>query len=134
MGKKRALVTGASSGIGEAFARRLAERGDDLVLVARSGGRLEALADELRGRYGTDSEVIVADLTDPDELAVVEKRLATGPVDVLVNNAGFGTSGDLVTLAIDDEVNEIELNVTALVRLTHAALPAMLERGSGGIL
>src|SRR3954451_5955476 len=114
--KSLALVTGASSGIGEAFARRLAERGDDLVLVARSEDRLHGLADELRSHYGTASEVIAADLTDPDQRTVIEKRLGTRPVDILVNNAGFGTSGALAALPVDGEVNEIELNVTALVR------------------
>ena len=137
MGQKRlALVTGASSGIGEAFARRLAERGDDLVLVARNGGRLHALADELKGHYGTATEVIAADLTDPDQLVIVEKRLGDDqhPVDILVNNAGFGTSGDFATLPIEGEVNELDLNIAALVRLSHAALGSMIERRSGAIL
>src|SRR5438094_376181 len=109
--KGLSMVTGASSGIGEALARRLAERGDDLVLVARNGDRLHALADELKRHYGTESEIIAADLTDPDQRSVVEQRLADdqSPVDVLVNNAGFGTSGDLATLPVDGEVNEIEL-------------------------
>src|SRR4051812_18500451 len=101
--KLRALVTGASSGIGDAFARRLAARGDDLVLVARSEGRLQALADELRSRHGTDSEIIVADLTDDDDLAVVEKRIGDDqrPVTVLINNAGYGTSGPFAELPVD---------------------------------
>src|SRR5947209_4992129 len=125
-----ALVTGASSGIGEAFVRRLAERGDDLVVVARNEGRLHALADDLRRHYGTTTEIIAADLSDAGQLAVVEKRLSDDqqPVDLLVNNAGFGTSGGFAELPIEEEVTEIELNVVALVRLTHAALTPMLER------
>jgi short-subunit dehydrogenase len=131
-----AMVTGASSGIGEAFARLLAARGDDLVLVARSETRLRALAGELRSRHGVDIEVQPADLVDAGERAVVEKRLRPGlrPVDVLINNAGFGTSGEFAALPLAGEVDEIELNVIALVRLTHAALESMLERGAGAIL
>ena len=131
----RALVTGASSGIGETFARRLAKRGDDLVLVARREDRLQALADEL-GASGTDVEVLPADLTTDDGLAAVEHRLSssTAPVDLLVNNAGFGTSGPFAEMALERELEMIELNVVALVRLTRAAVDAMAERGAGAIV
>ncbi len=127
-----ALITGASVGIGEQFARQLSERGHDVVLVARDTARLEALAKEIEGRSGASAEVLAADLTDDLQLATVEARVRT--VDLLVNNAGFGTFGAFHTLDIETEIREIDLNVTALVRLTRAAAGAMVERGSGGIL
>lgn len=131
----RSLVTGASSGIGEAFARRLAERGDDLVLVARRRDRLDALAHEL-APAGVHVEVLAADLTSEDGLATVEHRLASlsEPVDLLVNNAGFGSSGPFADMALDRELEMVALNVVALMRLTRAALEAMAERGSGTIV
>src|SRR5258708_483519 len=127
-----ALITGASVGIGEQFARQLSERGHDVVLVARDAARLEALAKEIEGRSGARAEGLAADLTDDLQLATVEARVRT--VDLLVNNAGFGTFGAFHTLDIETEIREIDLNVTALVRLTRAAAGAMVERGSGGIL
>ena len=128
----RALVTGASSGIGETFARRLAARGTALVLVARRQDRLDALAKEL----DVAVEVLPADLSDPDDLHQVEERVAapTDPVDLLVNNAGFGTSGRFASLPVEREEEEIRVNVLAVVRLTRAALPAMLRRGTGGVV
>lgn len=131
-----ALITGASAGIGTAFASQLAARGNAVVLVARDGERLESLAKELGTRYGVGTEVIAADLTDPSQLAAVEERLADRdqPIDVLVNNAGFGTNGRLHELDRDTETREVNLNVVALVRLTHAALGPMVERGRGGVL
>ena len=131
-----ALVTGASSGIGESLARLLAERGHDLVLVARDVGRLEALAKELEGAYNATAQVLPADLTDAGQLAVIEGRChdRSAPIDVLVNNAGFGTFGPLHTLDVDTEEREIQLNVVALVRLTHAAAFEMVPRRKGGIL
>ncbi len=127
---RTALVTGASSGIGESMARQLAGRGTDLVLVARRGDLLERLAAELPVEVHT----MAADLTHPDQLKAVEDRLCTSPVDLLVNNAGFGAFGPVAELSADEQVKEIDLNITALVRLTRAALPGMLERGAGGIL
>ena len=132
MSNPTALVTGASVGIGEQFARQLSERGHDVVLVARDGARLEALAKEIEARAGAKAEVLVADLTDARQLETVEARART--VDLLVNNAGFGTFGAFQSLDLDTEVREINLNVIALVRLTHAAASAMAERGRGGIL
>ncbi len=131
-----ALVTGASAGIGEALARELAARGNDLVIVARDTGRLDALANQLHSAHGSEVEVIGADLVDPSQLAKVEARLADAdrPLDIVVNNAGFGTVGEFHTLPIDGDEREIRLNVVALVRLTHAALGPMVVRGSGGIL
>ena len=131
-----ALVTGASAGIGDSFARLLGERGYDLVLVARDVGRLEAVAKELEGAFGATVQVLPADLTDPDQLAIIEARChdRSAPIDMLVNNAGFGTFGPLHTLDLDTEAREIQLNVVALVRLTHAAATEMFQRGKGGIL
>ncbi len=134
-----ALVTGASSGIGEALARRLAAGGvGHLVLVARRADRLETLAAQLGADHGTTTEVLVADLADPGALASVEARLAEPgdepAVDLLVNNAGLGTSGAFVTLPVDGEDHEIRVNVLALVRLCRAALAPMVERGTGAVM
>lgn len=133
---ERALVTGASSGIGKAFAEQLAASGSDLVLVARRRDRLEELAAELGRRHGREIEVLVADLVDPSQRAQVEARLAADerPVDLLVNNAGFGSQGAFVDLPLDLQDEEIRLNVLAPVRLAHAALPGMIRRGRGGIV
>ncbi|MFA5786622.1 MAG: SDR family oxidoreductase [Actinomycetota bacterium] len=133
---KRALVTGASSGIGLAFARALAGEGSNLVIVARRAERLENLANELRRAHRVEVEVIPADLANPRQLARVEQRLedATNPVDLLVNNAGLGTVGRFADRPIEGEENAIRVNVLALVRLTHAALPGMIARHRGGVL
>ena len=129
---KTALVTGASSGIGDAFARLLAKKGYDLVVVARDRERLEKLAADLP----VDVEVLAADLSDPQQRALVEARLrdAAKPIDVLVNNAGFGTTGRFHELDVERETEEIELNVVALMRLAHAALEGMVRRKRGGIV
>lgn len=131
-----ALVTGASSGIGRAFATRLAVDGTALVLVARRGDRLDELATEIVDAGGPEPEVLVADLTDGGERATVEARLADSsrPVDLLVNNAGFGTRGFFAELSAETEETLVRLNVLAPVRLTRAALPGMLERRRGGIV
>lgn len=131
---ERALVTGASSGIGLAMARLLARRGTDLVIVARDGERLRSLAAELRPLV--EVEVLVADLADRDRLAAVVERVESSesPIDLLVNNAGFGFSGDFVDLDRDAETSVVEVNILALHRLAHAAATVMAERGRGGIL
>jgi short-subunit dehydrogenase len=128
-----ALVTGASAGIGAAFAEALAARGSDLVLVARDTARLDQLAARLKSQHRIASEVLTADLTTDDGVGAVEARLRE-PVDLLVNNAGFGTVGKFAELPLDAELREIQLNVVALVRLCRAALEVMIERGSGGII
>jgi len=128
-----ALITGASSGLGAEFARQLAARGADLVLVARDGAALERVADDVRARWGVEVEVLGADLLDGEALAVVERRLAEG-VDVLVNNAGFGLDLAFEENSVDLEVRHLRLHVEAAMRLMHASLPAMLERGSGRIV
>jgi uncharacterized protein len=132
----RALITGASAGIGQEFARQLAQQGRDLVLVARNGERLHALADEYRASHGVDVEVMAVDLRDRAGLARVEERLRDDdrPVDVLINNAGFGVRSRFSASDLDDEQAMIDVMVTAVMRLSHAALPGMLARGKGGIL
>jgi short-subunit dehydrogenase len=132
--KKRALVTGASAGIGAAFARRLASQGYDLLVVARDRARLEALARELEAAHGVEVEVVPADLTEPQDLEKVEQRAARAHLELLVNNAGFGTVGPFHRLDPDREEQEIRLNVIAVVRLTRAVLPGMLERNRGAII
>lgn len=131
-----ALVTGATAGIGHEFATQLAARGDDLVLVARDAPRLEEVADELRASYGVAVETLVADLTVPDQLASVERRVAdrARPVDLLVNNAGFGLKERFLDNPIDDEQAQQDVLVRAVLRLSHAALGGMVERGRGGII
>lgn len=131
-----ALVTGASSGIGRAFARSLAAHGSDLVIVARRRERLEELAEELDRDHGVDVEILPADLTDPEERGQVEKRLADGgaPIDLLVNNAGMPLTGHFTRTDADRHQDLVDLNVLAVVRLTHAALSAMEERGRGDII
>jgi short-subunit dehydrogenase len=134
-GARRALVTGASAGIGEAFAQRLARDGYDLILVARSQDRLDTLAKQLHRQHHVRVEPLPADLTDSAQLHVVEKMIeGSEGLDLLVNNAGFGTLGKLAELDVDREENEVRLNVIALMRLTRAALPAMVGRRSGAII
>ncbi|GAB2461209.1 short-subunit dehydrogenase [Conyzicola lurida] len=131
-----ALVTGATAGIGAEFARALAVAGNDLVLVARDAARLEATAAALRSAHGVIVDVIAADLTSSDGIAVVQQRVADRehPVDVLVNNAGFGLRGDFEQTALDDELGLLDLLVTVPMRLSHAALGQMLPRRSGTIV
>jgi short-subunit dehydrogenase len=133
---KTALITGASSGIGEAFAHILAARGMNLVLVARSADKLRALAQALSEQHGIRADVVPADLCREGAAQEVYQRTqALGvPVDLLVNNAGFGTYGGFDTLTSEREHEEIMLNVTALVDLTHAFVPPMRERKEGGII
>lgn len=128
----RALVTGASAGLGAELARQLAADGLQLVLVARDRARLEALAASL----AVDCEVLPADLTDPEQLDRVAARLADRerPIDVLVSNAGGGILAELSESEAADERRLLDLLAWAPLRLAHAALPGMLERGRGGIL
>lgn len=131
----RALVTGASAGIGEEFARQLASRGTSLVLVARRRERLQDLADELAGP-DRSIEVLAADLTDADDLRRVERRLTDtdAPVDLLVNNAGFGMYGEFTALDGDRQLDMVTLNVNAPTRLAHAIAPRLRAEGGGGII
>ena len=130
------LITGATAGIGHEYARQLAARGDDLVLVARNAERLDEVAAAFRSAHGIEVEVLVADLVDRDQLALVEARLADRerPIDLLVNNAGFGLRKRFLDNTVAEETEMLEVLVTAVLRLSHAALGPMAERGSGGII
>ena len=131
-----ALVTGATAGIGLAFVRRLAADGHDLVLVARDQQRLDAVAEELRNAYGRQVETLSADLTDRAAVQRVADRLADAsrPVDVLVNNAGFGLGRGFLSTDVADEERLLDIHCRAVLVLTHAAARAMRERRSGTIL
>jgi len=131
-----ALVTGATAGIGLTFVHQLADRGHDLVLVARNAERLAALAQEVEQTYDVAVETLAADLTVREELATVEQRVAdaTQPVELLVNNAGFGLKERFLMNSVEDEQRLLDIHVTAPMRLSHAALGAMTQRGHGGII
>ncbi|TNY37178.1 SDR family NAD(P)-dependent oxidoreductase [Thermomonospora catenispora] len=128
-----ALVTGATSGIGAGFARRLASDGFDLILVARDTDRLERTAADLHDRYGASCETLSADLSTDEGIAAAEKH-AAGRVDLLINNAGFGQRGIYLNAPVADEVKMLRVHCEAVLRLTSAALPGMLERGRGGVI
>ena len=131
-----ALITGPTSGIGRGFAEAFARRGFDLVLVARDGERLAALGEELGARFGVGHEVLVADLCERTDTDQVAARLADAdrPVAALVNNAGFGLNRSFLRNAIEDEQRSLDVLVTAVLRLTHAAVPGMVDRGTGMVI
>lgn len=131
-----ALITGASSGLGAQFVRHYASLGHRIVLVARDRARLEALALEIGRTFGVDTEVLVADLHSADGRGRVAARLAASvnPVRVLVNNAGYGISGDVDSSDLQEELDHLSIHVTAPMELTKAVLPGMLERGEGRII
>ncbi len=133
---RTALVTGATSGIGLAFARRFSADGCRLVLVARDAARLGEVAEELRGRHGTDSEILPADLCDREQLERVAARLRDGtrPVDILVNNAGFGLAAPFLRGPLADEERMLDVLVRAVLVLTRAAAPGMVSRRRGSII
>ncbi len=133
--KPVALVTGASAGIGAVYAERLAERGYDLILIARRLDRLKALANKLAAAHGTKVEIVEADLTVEADLAHVEQVLRDTPtIQILVNNAGIATLAPVMETSAQDAAAMIALNVTALTRLTHAILPEFLARNEGAII
>jgi hypothetical protein len=135
LSKETALITGASSGIGAVYADRLAHRGYDLILVARDQKRLSTLATRLSASTGRKVDTITADLTKPADVLRVEDRLRSdNSITALVNNAGFGAASKLVDSKVDDLENMIQLNVTALTRLTLAILPGLVERHHGIII
>jgi len=129
-----AVITGPTAGIGLAFARALAGEGYDVVLVARDAARLQEVAAELTASHGVACEVLRADLSDGDDTRRVEERLLRGPVDLLVNNAGFGMRPPFDAADIDDEQRSLDVLVLAVMRLTHAGLTHMLAQGRGDIL
>lgn len=133
---KTALITGASSGLGEEFARQLAAGGANVVLVARDRPALDSVASRLRSEHGVDVEVLSADLLSDEGLDAVAARLsdADRPVGILVNNAGFGLDLGFVRNDIADEERHLDLHVRATMRLSHAALRAMIARGGGRII
>jgi short-subunit dehydrogenase len=133
---KTALITGASYGIGEAFARRLAADGANVVITARSRDRLDKLADQLRSRHGVNVTVIEADLA---RLSATEEIFhateGTGlQIDLLVNNAGFGGVGDFADIPLERQIEMIQVNVIALVALSHLFLQPMIQRREGAII
>lgn len=133
--KGTAMITGASSGIGAVYADRLARRGHDLILVARNGDRLRALASRLSDTTGRTVETIVADLTDTADLGRVETVLRTdASVTMLVNNAGVGAAGPLLVSDVNKMSDMIALNVGAVTRLTYAVVPGFVARGAGTIV
>lgn len=133
--KGTALVAGASSGIGAVYADRLARRGYDLILVARSQDKLSQLAKRLSTQTGRKVEAVVADLNNSDDLRRVETVLRTDDrITVLVNNAGVGAAGPLLSSDVEKMDEMISLNVRALMRLTYAAVPGFVTRGGGTII
>jgi short-subunit dehydrogenase len=130
-----ALITGASSGLGAVFARRLAAQGYDLVLVARREEQLAALAAELQHRHSISVEILAADLSRPADVERVESRIAAiEGLDVLVNNAGFGTTGRFAEVDLAKSLDMIQVHVTACMRLCRAALPGMVARRRGALI
>lgn len=129
------MVTGASAGLGKEFAEQLAGQGHDLILVARSEERLTEIAAEVSHLYGVQADVLVADLSKVRDRATVEARLkAAEPVGILVNNAGFGVNDAFIGGSLKAEQDMLDVMVTVPMRLCHAVLPGMVERGNGAII
>jgi uncharacterized protein len=133
---RTALITGASSGIGRAFAGTLAERGMSVILVARKLEALQFLAGEITEQHGVRAEYIAADLSQPSAVARVANEVSQRglSVDLLINNAGFLTHGHFEKISPTREHDEIAVNISAMVDLTHAFLPGMLDRREGGVI
>jgi short-subunit dehydrogenase len=130
-----AVVTGGSSGIGAAFARRLASEGYDVILAARRKERLDDLASELEKNHGVTAESLVADLSEPEGVARVEERIRSlDNLEILVNNAGFGAGGRYFEVDLRKQLDMIHVHIIAVARLCRAALPSMVERHSGSII
>ena len=134
MSKSWAVVTGASSGLGVAYAERLAADGANVVLVARSADKMEKVAGSLRAQHGVDTLVLAVDLTDRAARAEVVELLKERDVSHLINNAGFGTIDSFHEISEERILSELELNVVALTELSRAAVPGMLSRGRGAII
>src|SRR5262252_2470362 len=132
---RKALVTGASSGIGAIYADRLARCGFDVILVARNAERLNTVADRIVAMIGREVEILRADLSDAADRRLVENRLREdSAIEILVNNAGFGGVTPLLQSNIETMEEMIDLNVTALTRLTYAAVPGFVARGRGTVI
>ncbi|MFH9573495.1 SDR family NAD(P)-dependent oxidoreductase [Streptomyces sp. NPDC017230] len=131
-----ALITGSTAGIGAAFARRLAADGHDLVLVARDTERLRDQATELHDRHGIEAKVLTADLSTDAGIEAVAARLGErrSPVDLLINNAGFGNKGRFLDVSMADELTMLKVHCEAVLRLTSAAAETMRERKRGGVV
>jgi len=126
------LITGASSGIGAAFARSLASQGYDLVLVARREAQLRSLADDVQRKFNVNAQVFPADLSDPTQVKRLETQVAEiGDLEILINNAGFGVPGKFVEIQAERNAEMIQVHILATVRLCRAALPGMISRGRG---
>jgi len=129
------LITGASSGIGTAFARSLASQGYDLVLVARREAQLRSLADDVQRKFNVNAQVFPADLSDPTQVKRLETQVAEiGDLEILINNAGFGVPGKFVEIQAERNAEMIQVHILATVRLCRAALPGMISRGRGSII
>lgn len=133
---KHALITGASSGIGKAFAYQLAQQGVNLVLTARSADKLSALADDLVKKYHISATYIIADLNQPDQSYKIFEEVEKSKIniDLLINNAGIGKWSNFLDQTVQTYQDMINLNITSLVTLTHLFLPGMLKNGNGGII
>jgi uncharacterized protein len=133
---KRALITGASSGIGQALAQKLAARNYNLVLIARSAEKLASLCQQLTNQFGIQAQFIVADLRDPQAAEAIfeETQKRNWAIDLLINNAGIGSGGEFSQLSLKDELALLQLNNAALVAMTHLFLPQMQARKSGTII
>lgn len=129
-----ALITGPTAGIGAAFARALAKEGSDLVLVSRDKARLESMVADLTKLGAPTVEVLPADLSTDEGMTTVELRIKAAPIDLLINNAGFGQSGPFLDAPLKDELDMLRLHVEAILRLSTAALETMVERGSGDVI
>ena len=127
----RALVTGPTSGIGKGFARTLAGQGHDLVLVSRDQVRLDEFSQELQNEFGVDVRTISADLTNRSDITAIAEVIRNDSFDVLVNNAGFGVKGAFLDTNVDQEQAMLDILITVVMQLSHAALPGMVNRGRG---
>ncbi len=127
------MITGPTSGIGQGFAQALAAQGHDLLLVSRDQARLDALAEEIRRDFSVRADVVTADLTDRSDIERIAGLIRSDEIDVLVNNAGFGVKGGFLDTSFQQEQQMLDVLVTAVMQLTHAAVPGMVERGRGYI-